>query len=348
MTTVGIVGLGLIGASLARRFQLDERIALRCVDTDQSTRLAASQHGLRVVASLEELVNGPLDVVFVATPMPALDGVFGEIARLAAGRDLVVVDTGSVKGPVLQLARRSFSAGPRFLGGHPMAGTEGSGFAAASPELFDGSVWVLCVEADSDRRDFVSVARLLTGTGIGVVPLSAGDHDEAVARISHLPHVIAVALSTLVGTHSDSDLLYRLTAGSLRSATRVAGARPGLTAEMCTANSASVLDAVDEFVEACRRLQDGLRRSGDDVKLMFEEGHRYHRRIGGAREAVHWTTRELAIGLDGGPFDNAARDDLLAVGRSGGAVTRLHVDESSRRCILTCTVPPGAADHPIG
>ena len=212
MATVGIVGMGLIGASLAKRLQSAGQGEVVCFDIDPSTRVAATQAGLDAVESLEVLVAQPLDVLVVATPMPAFDPLFREIARLGVGRDFVVTDTGSVKRPVLDLARTAFGlspshvagpgsfAGPRYLGGHPMAGTQESGFGASTPALFDASVWVLGVEDDTDRRDFVAVAQLLTAIGIEVMPLTADAHYTAVAAVSHLPHVVAAGLSILAGT----------------------------------------------------------------------------------------------------------------------------------------------------
>src|SRR5207302_6511039 len=107
---------------------------------------------------------------------------------------------------------RAFAPETRFVGGHPMAGTVESGWRAGNSALFGGAAWVACVEAETDLAAWVEVARLALDVGAQVVPLAAAAHDEAVARISHLPHLLAAVLAT-VGAQG-GPLAIALAAGS--------------------------------------------------------------------------------------------------------------------------------------
>ena len=185
---VAVIGLGLIGGSVARRLARSHDVT--GWDTDPATRELAAAAGLAVAAGVEDAAAGA-DVTVLATPLAALATV---LTALSTTDCPVLTDVGSVKAPVLAAARAAGVA-DRFVGGHPMAGTERAGFAAADPALLDGAAWVLCVEDDTDLTAWLRVAELVTGAGGHAVPCRAADHDDAQARISGLPHLLALALA---------------------------------------------------------------------------------------------------------------------------------------------------------
>lgn len=237
---VAVVGLGLIGGSVLRR--LPGAVGY---DADVTTRESAAAARFAVADTVADAVAGA-EVVVLAVPLPAVASVLGDVPSSA-----IVTDVTSVKAPV-----RALAGSARFVGGHPMAGTERSGFAASDPVLFEGVAWVLCIEEDTDLEAWLTVAQLVLSTGARVVPSTADAHDEAVAKISHLPHVLAAAL---VATAADDPLALRLAAGSFRDGSRVAATRPELTAAMCSGN-ADALDAVlGSAVEQIAQLQSKLR-----------------------------------------------------------------------------------------
>jgi prephenate dehydrogenase len=186
--------------------------------------------------------------VVPAVPLPALPAVLREMAGFRG----LVTDVTSVKGPV-----REMTADFAYVGGHPMAGKETSGFRAADPDLFDGCAWVLCLEPGrTSLPDWLTVAELVTGLGARVVPATAGDHDRAVAAVSHVPHLLAAALTLPIAA---DPLAAALAAGSFRDGTRVAATRPELIAAMCGGNAAAVgpaLDSVRESLDALRAALD--------------------------------------------------------------------------------------------
>ena len=249
---VAVIGMGLIGGSLLRALAEGGHWAIG-YDLDPATRAmartgAAQAHResrWQVAPTITDAV-APADLVVIATPLMAVTHVLDEIAN--AGYAGLVTDVVSVKEPVRELvARRLRTGGMRltgYVGGHPMAGRETAGFAAADPALFRGCAWVLCLDEETVLGDWLTVARLVTGLGARAVPTTAEDHDRVVAAVSHVPHLLAAALATAV----DDPLAGTLAAGSFRDGTRVAGSPAELIASMCGGNAGHVLDALDALM----------------------------------------------------------------------------------------------------
>jgi prephenate dehydrogenase len=223
-------------------------------DADPATRATARTAAARAAAGTRWQVAGTIrdatgeaDLVVLAVPLPALPAVLREMA----GYSGLVTDVTSVKGPV-----RDLTGDFAFVGGHPMAGKETSGFRSADPALFAGCAWVLCLEPDrTSLPDWLTLAELFTGLGARVVPTTADEHDRAVAAVSHVPHLLAAALAAVV---ADDPLAAALAAGSFRDGTRVAGSRPELVAAMCGGNATAVRPALDGVLKTMDDLRAAL------------------------------------------------------------------------------------------
>jgi prephenate dehydrogenase len=263
---VGVIGLGLIGGSLLRALAAAGLHVLG-YDSNPTTRATVRTAAARapgnarwqVTASIPDAAAAA-DLVVVAVPLPAVAEVFNALA--ATGYSGLVTDVTSVKGALVDLAASHLhTAGQAlsgFVGGHPMAGRESSGFATSDATLFDGCAWVLCLEEDTSIGDWVRLAAMLTsGLKVRVVPSTAAEHDRAVAAVSHVPHLLAAALAA----HAATDpLALTLGAGSFRDGTRVAASRPALIAAMCGGNATATgaaLDAVLADLTAARAALDG-------------------------------------------------------------------------------------------
>jgi prephenate dehydrogenase len=318
---VAVVGLGLIGGSLARRVASEYDTV--GYDADSDTRHAARAAGLTVGDAVADVVAGR-DLVVVATPLESVADVFAEIA-VAATDGATVTDVASVKAGPLAAARGSLGTVPtrhRYVGGHPMAGTEESGFAASDPGLFADAAWVLCVEDDTDTDAWLAVADLVTGLGCRVVPCTADGHDAAVARVSGLPHLLAVTLAATVA--DGGPLPLALAAGSFRDGTRVAATRPELVAALCDGNRAALAEALDAALARLAEARDAL-RNGRSVSPLAAAGHDARR----GWEHLHQSGQRST--LDATVPDLRAR--LLALGGGGGAVTAVDGDT------LHCSMP---------
>src|SRR5262249_50103456 len=189
-------------------------------------------------------------LIVLAVPSPALPTLLEHIRESAP--DCPLTDVTSVKRAVLDDV---IAAGlqARFVGGHPMTGTEHSGWAAGHAGLFTGAPWVISVDGHVDPAVWSMVMSLALDCGSVVVPARSDEHDAAAAAISHLPHLLAEALAV---TAAEVPLAFALAAGSFRDGTRVAGSAPDLVRAMCEGNSTQLLPTVDRVIDLLRRARD--------------------------------------------------------------------------------------------
>jgi len=335
---VGIVGLGLIGGSLARA--LVERGG-EVVATTRSAgaRVGAAEAGVTIVDDVAAVV-ATADVVVLAVPLPVLEATLAEVVAavdaLPADRPRpTVTDVGSVKAPIAGSAP-ALALGGAFVPGHPMAGTEHAGWGAADRDLFVGRRWALVVDAPVALDRWAAVARVAIGVGAEVVPVGAAEHDDAVALVSHLPYVLAAVAAGLVADER-SGLARSLAAGSFDSLTRVAGGADALGADMATTNArplatqardvARYLDGVADQLEGGAEVAPTHRPAA--VEAIFEAGHRGRRALDGrgAGEA-----RAEAV------LDAAG---LLALGRRGGRVVAVEPAPAGAGSLPVTVVEPG-------
>lgn len=246
MTMIGVLGLGLIGGSVGLAAQQAGRAVLGW-DADPATRDEAAGAGLSVTADFSAV-----DVVVLAVPMQHLtDGLTDTLAGVQLAPAATITDVGSLKVPVAA-AITAAGLSARYVGGHPMAGTERSGFAAATPDLFRGARWALCLDGDeSDFARWLEVAAVISDLGAGAIAMTPTDHDAAMATVSGLPHLLALALSAVA--LDAGPLLAALTAGSFADLTRVAASDPALLHALIEDNGAALRMAL-------RRLLDQLDR----------------------------------------------------------------------------------------
>lgn len=272
-TRTAVVGAGLIGGSLALRLR-DLGADVVVVDPDPATREAASAAGLAVA----EDVPTDCDLVVLAAPLDVIVATLPVVA--AAAPDAVLVDVGSVKGTVRDACRAHGLEG-RWVGAHPMAGTELSGFAHADAGLLVDASWAV-TRGPGPVADVV--AWVVDTFAATVVVLDADAHDRSVALVSHAPHVLANALLEVVTAAGDPAAAH-LAAGSFRDGTRVAGRDPLRTRNMLADNAAALGPVVDDLVAALQT----YRRELDDAAALAEHLGRVSAAAGDVRErAVAW------------------------------------------------------------
>ncbi|MGW4328308.1 prephenate dehydrogenase [Nocardia sp. NPDC004573] len=307
---VCVLGTGLIGGSLLRAAVAADYDGWGYNRSAAGAR-AARADGFDVTEDLPAALRRAAAtdaLIVVAVPMPAVDHMLSAIAGYAP--ECAITDVVSVKGPVAA-AVREHGLAQRYVGGHPMAGTSESGWAATDPDLFRDAVWAVGVDQGTRADPWARVVRLALDCGSVVVPVVAAEHDRAVARVSHLPHVLAEALA-LVGA-AGGDLALGLAAGSFRDGTRVAGTAPDLVRAICEPNSAALLEALDDALTVLGAARDNLRDKRSLADLV-EAGHDARRRYESAR-------RWEITGIRPGDHDWLA--DLRAAGERGGVITRL-------------------------
>lgn len=314
---VGVVGLGLIGGSVA--VDLHARgVPVVATDVDPEQRSDAAGAGIEVVADVAA-VAARATLVVVATPAPAVRGVLDALDAAATG-PLVTTDVASVQSRAVLGTAPGGWVHLQHVGGHPMTGTERSGFRAARRGMFDGSPWLLSAEPETDVDALRRVLRLVLGLGGFAVPVDADEHDRVVAHLSHLPHVLAYATYAEVQQRF-APSVEGLAGNSFRGLTRVAATRPGFWAEVLDLNRDAVADAVaalrgrlDAFEEL---LRDGA--DADALEAVLADGHR---EVGRPRPTVPGPTPVPA----GGVLGAGLREALLAHGREGLAVAAVEAD----------------------
>lgn len=263
---MAVVGVGLIGGSLAlaaRKAGLVETVV--GIDQDASHREMALATGM--VDRVAGGVAGGLaraELVVLAVPVTEIVELLPEVARRVSDGSLVT-DVGSVKGPILAAGDAAFPDG-RFVAGHPIAGRERSGPAAARPDLFEEANWIVTPSPVTDGQALERVAALWRGVGASVVTMEAGWHDEVFAAVSHLPHLAAYALMDAVLGMERGEERLGFAAGGLRDFTRVAASHPAMWRDIFLMNRGEVLRALAAYREALGRLEAAI-RDGDGQAL---------------------------------------------------------------------------------
>lgn len=234
----GVVGCGLIGGSIA--------FALRATGwhvTGQDADAGRAERARQVGAVDAIGLDPEAEITFLSTPVHDLPAVATSVLAATAGRGGVVTDVGSVKRSVVEAV-----ADPRFVGGHPMAGSEQEGVDGAHAAMFEGATWVLTPAAGTDPAAFALVRSVVASLGADVVAVAPERHDELVALVSHVPHLTAAALMGLASqAATEHTTLLRLAAGGFRDMTRIAAGHPGIWLDICDENREAIVATLDQL-----------------------------------------------------------------------------------------------------
>ena len=250
-----VIGLGLIGGSVALRLrELGWHVAGD--DLDRATAEQALERGVVDVLA----VDPTAEITFVAVPVLA---AADQVKRALVETTGAVTDVGSVKAAICGTCDD-----PRFVGGHPMAGSELDGLDGAQADLFNGAVWVLTPVPHSDDAVFAQVASIVASLGAEVVALSPERHDQLVAVVSHVPHLTAATLMGLASERAEEHAaLLRLAAGGFRDMTRVASGRPGIWLDICAENRPAIVDVLEQLIAGLTEMRDVV--SSDDRERLY-------------------------------------------------------------------------------
>ena len=250
-----VVGTGLVGGSIGMRLRrAGWHVTGRDLDDERAKRALE-------LGALDEIGDDPeAGVTFIATPART---VAKQARRALDAGPGVVTDVGSVKASIVEAV-----ADPRFVGGHPMAGSEQEGVDGATPDLFEGATWVLTPTAGTDAAAYAQVRQTVGALGAEVVALPPDRHDVLVAIVSHVPHLTAATLMRLAdGRREEHRALLRLAAGGFRDMTRIAAGHPGIWPDICGDNRTAILEVLDELTEGLGRMR-AIVAEGDREQLL--------------------------------------------------------------------------------
>jgi len=269
---ITIIGVGLLGGSIgivARKRRLAGEVA-GYVRREQ-TRAECEKFGATDYATTDLLaaVSGA-DLVILCTPLAQMR-LLAEYFLPALKRGAIVTDVGSVKADVVRkLEALVRKAGAHFVGSHPMAGAEKTGVSAARENLFQNAVCVLTPGRQTNAAALRKLERFWKSLGCRTLKLDAAQHDLAVSRSSHLPHVVAAALAGLVLDPKSPKSQSQLCATGFRDTTRIASGSPEMWRDISLANRKNLSNSVDAFIKELKRFQAALKKSdGRAVENFF-------------------------------------------------------------------------------
>jgi len=261
-----VVGLGLIGASLAlaaRQRGLASKvigISRRASTVEMALKAHIIDQGESSLAAIaQELGAG--DVLVIGVPTLTVPAILQDCAALLSP-EVTITDVASVKGTVMDAAAEIYGTMPsQFVPGHPIAGSEKSGVTAANPDLYRDHRVILTPDACTSDEHLQVIAQLWTGVGATVSSMDRTEHDEILAATSHLPHFLAYSLVDTLAGMGDNREIFRYAAGGFRDFTRIAASDPVMWRDIALANRASILTILDQvmdnFKEMRRAIDDG-------------------------------------------------------------------------------------------
>jgi prephenate dehydrogenase len=322
---VAVLGAGLIGTSIA--LSLSE-VGWETVGWDPDPGVTAS---LTTLGSFDALAETPAeaaagaDLVVLAGPPSSVPSLLGELETKA-----LVTDVAGVKAGIAQAGQRL----GRFVSSHPMAGREVSGPEAASPSLFRGAVWIVITDgAAADDLDLLEA--IVSSIGSNPLRMTAAEHDDAVAVISHLPQVLAAAL---VGEAAEHPVGIGLASGSFRDLTRVAASNPELWTELLVGNGGPLSAVLEAYADRLHRWAAAVREGrADDVSETLH-------RAGEIRRTMAPPAVAVAVALADQPGELAKVGHALESSKVDVRDLQLRHATYGGGGILTLSVRPGEAE----
>jgi len=257
--TVAVLGVGLIGGSLALAFKRSSLVGSVLGVSSARTIEKALEMGVIDCGFTREQASQALpqaDLVILAGPVSV---IIEQLAKIGPWlkEGVTLTDVGSTKRAVIEAAKEHLSKQVFFVGGHPMAGAESTGVGAADPFLFQNAMYILCPARSMDEPAAGRYCELVSALGARVLVMSPERHDSIAAAISHLPQMLAVTLMNLAAEANTSDAnTLKLAAGGFRDLTRIASSPFAIWRDICATNSNEIARVIDEFIERLRLLRD--------------------------------------------------------------------------------------------
>lgn len=260
MNTFGFLSLGLIGGSIAlaiKQIQPDAKIiayARRQETLDEALLAGAIDEGTTVIDTRFH----DCDLIFLCAPV-SVNNRFLEQLKPVISEKTMITDVGSVKGAIHETVEK-LGLSAHFIGGHPMAGSEKTGFAHANPLLLENAYYIL-TPTDLAPKDMVAEYYSLAKK-LGAIPiiLSYKEHDYVTAAISHVPHLVAAALANLVHDHDSKEGTMKLiAAGGFKDITRIASSSPDMWEAICMSNTENISDLLDDYIRSLQTISKAVR-----------------------------------------------------------------------------------------
>ena len=277
MAFIGFIGLGLIGGSLARAFRKSDpshHIAAYSPKSSETSQ-ALSEGVIDTVCGQYDPVFSSCDVIFLCAPVQT-NISYLPFLKETARRDCILTDVGSVK-KIMQDAAASLGLSERFIGGHPMAGTEKSGYENSSDHLLENAWFFITPSEKSDPSSVSRYHSLIESVHALPLVISPEQHDRIVAGVSHLPHILASSLvNTVKGLDNEEEYMKLVAAGGFRDITRIASSSPDVWEQICLTNREPILETLDFFISMVEKAKSCISAgNGMELHHMFTSSRDY-------------------------------------------------------------------------
>lgn len=301
--TIGLVGLGLIGGSIARALKSRSgRYRIIAWDREQETLKRALSEGIvDMAASSDFAAFKACDMVFLCVPVFSMKTVLERLAPHLKP-DCVITDVGSTKGDVSRIMAE-LGVSDRYIGGHPLAGSEKSGYAAARANLFENAYYVMTANKNTPELK----KQLLMGVvrDLGAIPLemTPDEHDRVTAAISHVPHVVASLLVNLVKKLDGPERhMWTIAAGGFKDITRIASSTPELWAGICLSNRDRILETLKalegQLSDFCGLLE---RRDREKLIDFFQSARSYRNSFADMQKSIIQRNFDIVVDVEDRP-----------------------------------------------
>ena len=277
MKTIGFIGLGLIGGSIAktiRKFHPDYRLI--AFDKDRSALAeAVSLNVINGICDIEDEQLYNCDYLFLCAPVE-FNVEYMEKIKASLGENCILTDVGSVKS-VIHEKVTEFGLEGRFIGGHPMAGSERSGFSNSSDHLLENAYYIITPGGEVALEKISDFTELISSLGAIPLVITAEEHDFITAGVSHLPHIVASALVNLVNLlDNDAQYMKMIAAGGFRDITRIASSSPVMWEQICLESQKNISTVLDEFIRMLIQIRCSIdNKEADNIFDMFASSKDY-------------------------------------------------------------------------
>jgi prephenate dehydrogenase len=314
LSKIAIIGTGLIGGSIGLSLGRKKLCAQICGIDEFSVIHHALERGVIsegfTPPDLAKAVKGA-EVIFICTPIEKIMDFIPKLKPLV-DKHAIICDVGSTKVQIVHYAAKYFTDDSAyFLGSHPMAGSELKGVESADPYLFENTVWVLTPYQMVPDEYIRKIGNLLEGLGARVLLLSPEQHDKVASAVSHLPQMIAIALTNLISKfHHENPNYVKLAAGGFRDMTRIASSPYSLWKEICKTNTNQIVYFIDEFIAELSQLKQRL--VNNQIETDFEKAIVTRLAIPKDTKGFLKPAYEISVGVEDKPGVIAKLSTILA------------------------------------
>jgi prephenate dehydrogenase len=313
MKKIGVVGLGIIGGSLAKAIHkkglADWTVAY---NRNRGVTEVALQEGViqQAAGGIDSSFAG-CEIIFICVPVDEIAGIVQKLAHIV-DKDAILTDVGSTKSDVIQ-AISHIPMSCAFIGGHPMAGSEATGYRAARANLFENAYYILTPDQKTPDWAVDKLSGFVRSFGALPIVLEPSRHDYATAAISHAPHVLAAALVNAV-RHLDGEdrIMHTLAAGGFKDITRIASSSPDIWESICRTNKENIADILDKLADGINDFKAALcKEEKDRLKQLFSEAKKYRDSFLDNRVGAIVKTYDIIVDVEDKPGVIAAIASLL-------------------------------------